>query len=68
MIPCRLERYRMPPGRPKAPHRKTWTSADRDGRQTCIPCQGMGERNHRECKNCDGDGYRWLDLDNGGER
>lgn len=63
MIPARLERYRMPPGKPKAPPvpPKVWTEADRDGRQICIPCRGMGERNRQECKNCDGDGYRWPD-------
>ncbi len=41
-----------------APDARLWTDPD-CGRQTCLVCKGEGEHRGDECKNCQGEGYRW---------
>ena len=68
MIPARLEKYRLPPGKPKTPR---WSAVDQWLRQKCLECNGRGHpfgMPDIDCKNCDGEGYRWPDVGAEAER
>lgn len=60
MIRTKALCYRLPPG-PIV----RWRNSPRvPGRQTCAVCQGRGWHGNKSgalCRNCDGDGFRWID-------
>lgn len=48
-------------------YRPRWSSPDEGGRQTCLVCDGTGERAYLDedpvdCGNCDAEGYRWVET------